>query len=694
MKTSRTNRLTVSLLRWTSALGLAILALVVAVASMRTYLAHEMTLGVWAVLATAVLLLLGLGSLGAARLRLGRELVALEGASPIPVGQLWRARAARLAEIQAAGAHPRAEVLAEVTRAEEAGRAYLGRYLVATTVLIGLVGTFAGLMQTLGKLTPLLGDARVTGADLLAAPLAGLHVTFGASLVAILATLALALAQGDLALCEERALARLEDRTTHEWIPALWRTTEGAEERMVRAVDGLRGALGDSLAGAVEASVRGMTAMLRADGERARSEHERAARGLEVVAATVKEEIARLCVEVAGQLTGAAERQVRTLTELGAVQATSLAATTDAVAERMRASSQAGAAELRAEIASAWTEATGAHQTILRALAEEGAAALARSAGVQAAVNERASAAVEATSRETGRALAELGRASARAIDEVTARASGAVEESARRSAETSATLLHETSAQVAEAARETALLVARSLEPLLAAEARDRVAIEGALREAALGAGEASGRLTALTASLESVGRDHAAAIERGGQAVLAAFEHAVLGGGAALDRAAAGLAAAARDLQSGAELLTPRLAALSTELGALAREVALLMAARGPDDELGAAVLDELERLGGAMESLGALVRAAHGTGPTEGPRATRGLDAPASTEPPAPTASPAPTAAPPPEPASASPTAPTGTSIPAVHEPVDEAAPEPFEATLGDRPPPTTS
>ena len=36
-----------------------------------------------------------------------------------------------------------------IVAAEELGRAYLGKYLVAVTVLVGLVGTFSGLMEAL-----------------------------------------------------------------------------------------------------------------------------------------------------------------------------------------------------------------------------------------------------------------------------------------------------------------------------------------------------------------------------------------------------------------------------------------------------------------------------------------------------------------------------------------------------------------
>ena len=206
-------------LRWVLAGATAVLTLVAALQSLRAYAAHDLTLGTWAVVGLALLLMVGLASLGWARRRIAGELAALSGSGP--AGQLERARRQRLQAIKAADAIPDREALAEAARADEAGRAYVGRFLVATTVLIGLVGTFAGLMETLGKVAPLLRDNDAGGIALLAAPLGGLHVTFGATLVAILATLSLALAQGDLTLAEERALATHEDRTTHERIPQL-----------------------------------------------------------------------------------------------------------------------------------------------------------------------------------------------------------------------------------------------------------------------------------------------------------------------------------------------------------------------------------------------------------------------------------------------------------------------------------------
>jgi hypothetical protein len=96
------------------------------------------------------------------------------------------------------------------------------------------------------------------------------------------------------------------------------------------------------------------------------------------------------------------------------------------------------------------------------------------------------------------------------------------------------------------------------------------------------------------------------------------------VLGGAAALDGSAAKLAAAAHDLQTGADAFAPRIAALTTELNALAREVALL-AARDPDSELGAVVLSELERLGAGVDRLSELLRLGQPPEPLPAPAAT---------------------------------------------------------------------
>ncbi len=328
-----------SRLRWLLALGLGLLALVAAAQAAGTYVTHRVTVGLLAVIALAATVVIGLVSLGRARRRIAQELQALR-ATPAG-GSLLVERRQRLLAIQATGVRPDRAALAEVAAADEAGRAYLGRYLVATTILIGLVGTFAGLMQTLGNVAPLLAQKDGDLLTLLAAPLGGLQITFAASLVAILATLALALAQGDLALHEAQALALLEDRTTHELVPQLWPAAEDPAERTVRAVQELGSvlasnlkvdfsrALSEALGQSLEASARRMA-------DSAHAESERAAQALKTTAATVDQQI--------GRLTAAVERQTRDLAE----------ALGKSVADATRLQSEA-LAKTSAEVAGAFT---------------------------------------------------------------------------------------------------------------------------------------------------------------------------------------------------------------------------------------------------------------------------------------------------------------------------------------------------
>jgi hypothetical protein len=502
-----------SRVRWLLAGALALVAFGATIQALGTYLAQHMTVGVLAVGALGVTLAVGMGSLGWARRRIERELRGLR--STPGAGELLGNRRKRLEAIKAVGARPDREALADSTAAEEAGRAYIGRYLVATTVLMGLVGTFAGLMETLGKIAPLLGDKQSDGLSLLAAPLAGLHVTFGASLVAILATLALALAQGDLALHEEQALALLEDRTTHELLPKLWPPADEAAERTARAVAELKTTLAEALVRALEKTGKQMA-------ESARAESERAARTLESTATRVSEELARL----------------------GAT----LTSTADETARRQSA-----------------------------ALAEAGAT---------------------------------VTKAAQAASEQATARAAALVEEVVRRSAALGDEARERTTRATEEAARATTAVLSNKLEPLFAAEAGRLEGVRATLAEVANGIEAAVARLGALDAGMAALSRDHLATIDRAGTAVLASFDRAVLGGAAALDGAAVTLATAAKDLQSGADAFAPRIAALTAELGALGREVALL-AARDPEREMDAVVLGELERLGAGIDRLVELSR-----------------------------------------------------------------------------------
>lgn len=239
-------------LRWGLGALLAVVSLVVAAAALRTYLQHGLWLGGLTVVTLAAIDVLGFASLATARRRLQAEIAGLR-ADP-PTGALFAERKRQLTALHAAGVTPDLDALSAATTARELGRAYLGKYLVAVTVLVGLVGTFGGLMETLRSVAPLLADERVTTLKALAGPLAGLDVTFGASLVGILITLALALVQGDLALAEEEALTCLDERTRHVIMPSLWPATDGADERAARELSALRGELQTFIARASEAA--------------------------------------------------------------------------------------------------------------------------------------------------------------------------------------------------------------------------------------------------------------------------------------------------------------------------------------------------------------------------------------------------------------------------------------------------------
>ena len=131
---------------------------------------------------------------------------------------------------------------------------------------------------------------------------------------------------------------------------------------------------------------------------------------------------------------------------------------------------------------------------------------------------------------------------------------------------------------------------------------------------QTAAGIQQAAERLTELQGVLDGTSRAQVAAIESAGQAVMGAFDKAVLGAGNALEGAAGKLATAAQQMTAGVETFTPKIAALASELSALGRELAL-QSARGPEGDLGAVVLGELERIGAGLDRLAQLHRLAGG-------------------------------------------------------------------------------
>lgn len=220
------------------ALLLAVLTLVVGVQTLVSYHRSNAYLALFTVVLLLLVDSIGLISFVRGKQRLHEEWLALSSANE-PTSPFWVRRKQRLSALRAQGATPDIEALIAVDEAELAQQASFARYLVTASVLIGLVGTFAGLSETIGSFAPLLSSNVDDFGGKLLAPLAGLSVTFGASVVAILATLALSLAGGDLALAERAVLATLEERTRHELVPTLFPPSESLSARTLAALSQL-----------------------------------------------------------------------------------------------------------------------------------------------------------------------------------------------------------------------------------------------------------------------------------------------------------------------------------------------------------------------------------------------------------------------------------------------------------------------
>lgn len=393
--------------RWYAASVIGVGAAVAGVAALRLYLRHALPLGVLAVVLLLALLVIGFVSLARARARLAREAVDL--AQKEPKGELWRARRSRLEALHAAGVRADVGALAEVTATVEHGRAYVGRYLVATTVLVGLLGTFGGLIETLGRVGPLLDDGPGHALAELAGPLAGLHVTFGASLVAILVTLALSLAQGDLNLAEDETLALLEERTQHDLFPRYWPASTSAGAELVAAVDGLRKSLPGTLADAVRASLESaLTPLARELGEKAASAAKAVVGRLEAVTGDVGARTETLLRE-----TGA------TLAEQSKDQAAALAAWADNVGTALRAAAATEAEALKTACvktldtvgAEARAQLAETNRTVTATLAQLREEASAQTASWTATATAQAEAFARATREAVSQELAALSTA-------------------------------------------------------------------------------------------------------------------------------------------------------------------------------------------------------------------------------------------------------------------------------------------
>jgi hypothetical protein len=596
--------------RWIVGGLIALAALIVAVESLSAYVTGRLVVGIVAVVVLMGVLAIGLASLVRARRFIDQELSAL--GAPSPGGTLYVERRRKALELRRLNVAPDLDVLADATAADEADRGYTGKYLVATTVLIGLVGTFGGLMETLARIAPALkgGDlssAGPTGAlGLIAGPLAGLHVTFGTSVVAILVTLALALIQGDVTLHHERLLALLQERTRHVLLPELWPADESAAERTVRAVLNLRTLVAETLT---------------------RNAEENASK----VAAVVRAEMQRLVEQVGGAMRTAGQAQTTALERTSATMTDSLRQVTTVAAAELRdaaaasqATTKATAAAAREAIevaAAASREAmTSAAETIAATVRESDARAREDAARVVRAVEEAMAAAVtgladattrtsEAFTEAAAGAVAGLTAATTRTSDAFTEAAAGAVAGLTATTTKTSQAFTDAAAGAVAGLTDATT----RTSEALTAATTRT----SDALTEAAAGAvtGLAAATARASEAFIEATGgavTALAAATANTSEAFTDATAGAVaalgeLRGslGAQLEGASQALTTAAGELHGTVKTLSPALAELVPQLGALGAEVALL-AARAENPEQPNAVLDELVRLGEDVERL----------------------------------------------------------------------------------------
>jgi len=478
--------------RWIVGGLIALAALIVAVQSLSAYVTGRLAVGVVAVFVLMGVLGVGLASLVRARRFIEQELAALGAASP--GGTLYLERRRKALELRGRNVTPDLDVLADATAAEEAERGYTGKYLVATTVLIGLVGTFGGLMETLARVAPALrgGDLANAGPagalGLIAGPLAGLHVTFGTSVVAILVTLALALIQGDVTLHHERLLALLQERTRHVLLPELWPAAESAAERTVRAVLDLRTLVGETLT---------------------RNAEENAAK----VAAVVRVEVQRLVEQVGGAMRTAGQAQATALERTSTTMTDSLRQVATVAAEELRgaaASSQettkatTAAAREAIEVAAASSRAamTSAAETIVATVRESDARAREDAARVVRAVEEAMAGAVtglaaattrtsEALTEATAGAVAGLADATTRTSEAFTEAAAGAVAGLTAATSQTSEAFTEATAGAVAALAEVRGSLGAQ---------------LEGASQALTTAAGDLHGAVKTLSPALTAL--------------------------------------------------------------------------------------------------------------------------------------------------------------------------------------------
>ena len=133
----------------------------------------------------------------------------------------------------------------------------LARYLTGLLIFLGLLGTFWGLLETVGSISGVIGSMQVTGDagtmfdDLkngLAAPIAGMSVSFTSSLFGLSGSLVLGFLDLQAGQAQNRFFTELEDNLSNYTTEA---AGEGADAAAMTLPAGLQGAL-DKIAQGVE----------------------------------------------------------------------------------------------------------------------------------------------------------------------------------------------------------------------------------------------------------------------------------------------------------------------------------------------------------------------------------------------------------------------------------------------------------
>ncbi|MCC6808095.1 MAG: hypothetical protein IT381_11775 [Deltaproteobacteria bacterium] len=216
-----------------AALVLIGLGLVFALRAAVQLIGHGAYLGVFVLAILIAIGVAGARSLLAAKHRFTGELTQLANGT----SGLLSVRKEKLARLAARRAEPDLGALRDATDAALEQEGQLGRQLVATTILVGLVGTFLGMQTAFSSVAPLLADD-ASALVRLVAPLSSLEVAFGASIVAILLTLGFSLLSADVVLLQARLVAELDEATAHGLVPELWpHQGTNADPRVLELLD-------------------------------------------------------------------------------------------------------------------------------------------------------------------------------------------------------------------------------------------------------------------------------------------------------------------------------------------------------------------------------------------------------------------------------------------------------------------------